>query len=109
MTSKMFSFFTDTISLHRTSFLVCASVLLLPSALGQNIPEIFANYGDTPAPFTLDVHPSFIATTELKVSLARIANDIGVPNLVDGPSTQTATSTRDFWVREYNWRTVQKD
>ena len=105
----MLSFYLGTLSLRRVIFLVSSSALLLSPTHGQNIPEIKAHYGSTPAPFTLDVNPSFIVTTELKVSLARIANDIGVPNLVDGPSTETAISTKSFWLKNYNWKSVQEE
>jgi hypothetical protein len=106
---KMPSFYLGTLSLRRVIFLVSSSVMLLSPTRGQNIPEISAHYGSMPSPFTLDVNPSFIATTELKVSLARIANDIGVPNLVDGPSTETAISTKSFWLKDYNWKSVQEE
>lgn len=105
----MVLFYFGPLPLGRAIILIYSSALLLSPARGQNIPEIKAHYGSAPAPFTLDVNPSFIATTELKVSLARIANDIGVPNFVDGPSTETALSTKRFWLEEYNWWTVQEE
>ena len=99
----------DNLLSTRAVLLLSVFNLILSSVHGQNIPEIKANYGSAPAPFTIDVDPSFIATTKLKVSLSRVANDIGVPNLVDGPSTEIAASTKDFWVKEYDWRAVQRE
>ena len=93
----------------RVALLAAMSSTLLSFVQGQTIPEINARYGPSPAPFKLEVDPSFIQETKLKVSLARIANDIGVPNFVDGPSTNTAQTTKDFWVNEFNWDAVQDE
>jgi hypothetical protein len=92
----------------QAALLSYAFSLILPFAQGQTIPEISATYGSAPAPFKLDVHSSFIATTVQKVKSSRIANDIGVPNLVDGPSTATATSVKNFWVHDFDWWAIQE-
>jgi hypothetical protein len=100
----MLSSYLDSLLSNRPALLISAFTLISPFNNGQTIPEIKATYGSTPAPFIVD-----IATTNRKVSLSRIANDIGVANLVDGPSTEIAVSTKDFWVSEYNWMAVQDE
>lgn len=106
---KMLSSYLDPLLSNRPALLISAFTLISSFTNGQTIPEIKATYGSIPAPFIVDVDPFFIATTNLKVSLSRIANDIGAANLVDGPSTEIAVSTNDFWVSEYNWMAVQDE
>ena len=97
------------ISTKTQAALLCyAFSLILPFSQGQTIPEISATYGSAPALFKLDVHSSFIAITTQKVKSSRIANDIGVPNLVDGPSTATAASVKNFWVHDFDWWVIQE-
>jgi hypothetical protein len=84
------------------------SSLLLSFVQGQLIPEIDATYSSTPTPFSLNVNPSFIETTRLKVQLGRIANDLGVAPFSDGVSTETAAALQDYWVHEFNWTAVQE-
>jgi hypothetical protein len=85
----MLSSYLDPLLLNRPALLISAFILILSFTNGQTIPEIKATYGSIPATFIVDIDPFFIATTNLKVSLSRIANDIGVANLVDGPSTRS--------------------
>lgn len=47
-----------------------------------------AHYGNSPAPFKIDVAPTFIKETVLKASLTRYTVDIEQPDLIDGPPRQ---------------------
>ncbi len=66
-----------------------------------------ANYGNSPAPFKIDVDPTFIKETVLKASLTRYAVDLEEADLLDGPPRHNVTTVRDYWVNQYNWFDVQ--
>lgn len=66
-----------------------------------------AHYGNSPAPFKIDVAPTFIKETVLKASLTRYTVDIEQPDLIDGPPRHNVTTVRDYWVNQYNWFDVQ--
>jgi hypothetical protein len=103
------SFFSITAAaMRKTTFITSMTSLLLSCVHGQFIPEIDATYSLTPKPFTLEVNPSFIETTRLKVQLGRIANDLGVPPFIDGISTEMAQTLQTYWVDEFNWTSVQE-
>ena len=66
-----------------------------------------AHYGNSPAPFKIDVNPTFIKETVLKASLTRYVVDVEEPDLIDGPPRHNVTTVRDYWVNQYNWFDVQ--
>ena len=66
-----------------------------------------ANYGTSPAPFKIDVHPGFINTTLQKVSLTRYTVDVEEPDLASGPPRHNVTTVRDYWLNHYDWFRVQ--
>ena len=66
-----------------------------------------ATYGSSPAPFKIDVSPTFVKETVQKASLTRYVVDIEQPDLVDGPPRHNVTTVRDYWVNHYNWFNVQ--
>lgn len=66
-----------------------------------------ANYGTSPAPFKIDVHPGFIHRTIQKVALTRYTVDIEQPDLADGPPRHNVTTVRDCWLNHYDWFQVQ--
>ena len=66
-----------------------------------------ATYGETPAPFKIDVSPSFIEETVKKASLTRYVVDLEQPDLVDGPPKHNVSTVRDYWVDHYDWFGVQ--
>lgn len=57
-----------------------------------------ANFGNSPAPFKIDIDPKSIDETLLKASLTRYAVDVEEPALQDGPSRDNVTTVRDYWV-----------
>lgn len=103
------SFFSISTATKRKATLIASiASLLLSHVHGQSIPEIDATYSSTPKPFSLNVNPSFIETTRLKVQLGRIANDLGVAPFTDGVSTKMAQTLQSYWVNEFNWTSVQE-
>ncbi|PON20329.1 hypothetical protein TGAM01_v210828 [Trichoderma gamsii] len=68
-----------------------------------------ATYGNSPAPFKLAVHPEIIALAHQKVALTRYPIDVKQPDWSDGPPVHNATSVRDYWVKEYDWPSTQRD
>ena len=94
----------------------------LPTYSGENAPSAaFALQGlgdglnfnftssTTPQPFTVNVDPAFIATTELKVNLYRPSRAIAVPDWTDGPPTYNLTNVQQYWLQNYSWFDVQAD
>lgn len=73
-------------------------------AVSQNFK---ATFGNSPAPFKIDVDPRFIKETVLKASLTRYAVDVEQPAWQDGPPRNNVTTVRDYWVNQYNWFDVQ--
>ena len=78
--------------------------LTAKSVLSQNSR---ATFGNSPAPFKIDVDPAFIQETVLKASLTRYAIDIEGPAMQDGPSRENTTTVRDYWVNHYDWFRIQ--
>ncbi|KAG0651050.1 Epoxide Hydratase [Hyphodiscus hymeniophilus] len=66
-----------------------------------------ANFGPSPAPFTIKVNEEFIAFTKQKVALTRFPEDVDQPDFTDGPPVHNGTTVRDYWVNEYDWDLVQ--
>ena len=66
-----------------------------------------ATYGSSPAPFKINVHPSFIEETLLKVSHTRYTVDLEEPDFTAGPPRHNVTTVRDYWVNHYDWFDVQ--
>ena len=66
-----------------------------------------ANYGNSPAPFKIDVHPSFINETIQKVALTRLTVDVEEPDFASGPPRHNVTTVRDYWLNDYDWYRVQ--
>ena len=89
---------------HGYSSLALLIVLCTSLVISQNFE---AHYGSSPAPFKIDVDPTFIKKTVLKASLTRYAVDIEQPDLIDGPPRHNVTTVRDYWVNQYNWFDVQ--
>lgn len=69
--------------------------------------NFIANYGSSPAPFKIDVHPSFINETIKKVGLTRYTVDVEEPDLASGPPKHNVTTVRDYWLNHYDWFHVQ--
>ncbi|MCJ1403037.1 hypothetical protein MMC11_006259 [Xylographa trunciseda] len=88
------------------SFPRLALILALSTKLvvSQNFK---ATFGESPAPFTIDVDPTFIKETVLKASLTRYAVDVEEVDLLAGPPRHNVTAVRDYWVNEYNWFDIQ--
>lgn len=75
-----------------------------------SIDTITATYGNSPAPFNIDVHPQFIADTQAKVSYFRPVNaNIGLPPFQEGPPPEDAAWLANYWKNQYNWTTVQNE
>lgn len=68
-----------------------------------------AAYGSSPAPFSIDVDPDFIAETVLKVSHTRYTIDIDEPDFTSGPPRHNVTTVRNYWVNHYDWFDVQNE
>jgi len=67
-----------------------------------------AKYGPTPKPFEIEVVPLFEDYITQRASSTRyVADDLGVPAFVDGPSLSNATAVGEFWSRQYNWTSEQ--
>ena len=79
----------------------------LPVCSYLNKLNFNATFGDSPAPFTIDVDPAFINYTKLKASHTRYVEDIDEPAFSEGPTHQNVSTVRDFWVDEYDWFQVQ--
>jgi hypothetical protein len=84
--------------------LILITAISTKLAVSQNFK---ATFGNSPAPFKIDVDPKFIEETVLKASLTRYAVDLEEPALQDGPSRDNVTTVRDYWVNQYNWFHVQ--
>lgn len=69
------------------------------------IPEIRATYGDSPAPFVLDVEPRFIDDVRYRVKNTRVPVAPGgfEPTAADGPTLANFTTLRGYWIDEYDW------
>lgn len=65
---------------------------------------------DIPQPFEIDVDPDFINVTTLKASLYRPSrNLLNYTAFEDGATQQNMTTLRDYWVKDYDWYSVQAD
>ncbi|KAJ4855280.1 uncharacterized protein T069G_10838 [Trichoderma breve] len=82
-------------------------LLLATLAVSANFP-FKAKFGTSPAPFLIDVDPSFIEETRVKASLARIATDLVQHVPQDGPPAENITAIKDYWTHSYNWNETQK-
>ncbi|KAL6818748.1 alpha/beta-hydrolase [Trichoderma sp. SZMC 28013] len=76
-------------------------------AVSANLP-FKAKFGNSPAPFSIDIDPSFIEETRVKASLARIATDLVQHVPQDGPPVENITAIKDYWTHNYNWNETQK-
>lgn len=88
---------------------VSSNLLLLfasAATLIQGAENFNATFGSTPKPFKINVDEEFIAHTKLKASLTRYPIDIDVPDFSEGPPHHNVTTVRDFWVNEYDWKSV---
>lgn len=90
--SSLFSGF----SFVRLILIVAISTKL---AVFQNFKTTF---GNSSAPFKIDVDPKSIEETVLKASLTRYVVDLEEPALQDGPSRDNVTTVQDYWVNQYN-------
>lgn len=91
--------------LHKYLALAVTLTPLSVSVLADN--NFNANYGTSPAPFQIDVHPSFINRTIQKVALTRFTVDVEEPELASGPPRHNATTVQDYWLHHYDWFRVQ--
>ncbi|KAK4070312.1 hypothetical protein Trihar35433_4779 [Trichoderma harzianum] len=82
-------------------------LLFATLAVSTNLP-FKATFGNSPAPFSIDVDPSFIEETRVKASLARIATDLVQHVPQDGPPAENITAIKDYWAQSYNWNETQK-
>jgi pimeloyl-ACP methyl ester carboxylesterase len=62
-----------------------------------------------PRPYKIDVDPSFIEETRIKVSKFRPSIDIAQPAWFDGPPTSNITSLAKYWAEEYDWFADQSE
>ena len=42
-----------------------------------------------------------------KLELTRFTEDVEQPDFTDGPPTHKAMAVRDYWVKKYNWGSIQ--
>lgn len=91
-------------------------IKLLAAALFQGVAEsssllanVRATFGNSPAPFAIDVEPRFIDDIRNRVSHTRAPIPIeGLdPAGSDGPTLANFTSIRDYWIDEYDWYATQ--
>lgn len=69
-----------------------------------------ATFGDSPAPFKIDVSPDFIKNLLQKVSLTRnVALQIDEPGFSEGPTHQNVSVMQDYWLNQYDWFEVQRE
>ncbi|RFU74755.1 alpha beta-hydrolase [Trichoderma arundinaceum] len=81
---------------------------IFSAALAVTAQQPFkAQFGSQPAPFEIQVDPSFIEETRIKASLTRIATDLVQRDSHDGPAVQNVTAIKNYWTNHYNWTTVQ--
>lgn len=73
------------------------------------LPNVPATFGESPAPFVLNVDDGFIELQRELASQARAP--IPVKNLhpadSDGPTLANFTRIKDYWAHDYDWKTVQ--
>ncbi|ETN43960.1 uncharacterized protein HMPREF1541_10825 [Cyphellophora europaea CBS 101466] len=75
---------------------------------GVGSPHPFkASFGDSPAPFMIDVDHEFIQETLQRVRLTRSPGELNQPELVDGPPVRVALAVRDHWIKDYDWFQTQ--
>lgn len=69
------------------------------------LPNIRATYGDSPAPFTIDVEPRFIDDVRFRVKNARSPVPPGTyePEYTEGPTLANSTTLHDYWLDHYDW------
>jgi hypothetical protein len=53
------------------------------------------------------VNPDFIDYTKQKLELTCFAEDVEQPDFTDGPPTHKAMAVRDYWVKKYNWGSIE--
>ena len=71
--------------------------------------NVDANFGPSPAPFTLKVDDDFISAQRDLVESTRApiaVQDLEPPDS-DGPTLANFTRIRNYWVNEYDWGSVQ--
>lgn len=79
------------------------------SASPSSLENFKASYGTSPQPFKIEVDAAFVKDTKFKAFLTRYTVDIHQPDFVDGPPRHNVTTIRDYWVKEYDWFSVEKD
>lgn len=89
------------------SFVFVSFAILTLNTLIRAEENFDATYGSSPAPFEINVHPSFIEETVHKVSRTRYTVDVEEPDLASGPPRHNVTTVRDYWVNHYDWFDVQ--
>jgi pimeloyl-ACP methyl ester carboxylesterase len=69
------------------------------------LPNIRATYGDSPAPFAIDVEPRFIDDIRFRVNNARspAPSRTYEPAFSEGPALVNFTTLRDYWIDHYDW------
>ena len=88
--------------------LITSSVFVVTNCVFSSAQENFdATYGNSPSPFEINVHPSFIEKTVQKAALTRYTVDIQISDFLDGPPRHNVTMVRDYWVDHYDWFEVQ--
>ena len=97
------------LTFRKLQILVSVSLPLLCQSTATNFSGLNFNatFGDSPAPFTVDVSPDFIDYIKQKVSLTRYVNDIDVPDFSEGPTLHNESTIHDYWLNDYNWFDVQ--
>lgn len=92
----------------RNSMMPVAWACILLGTLSKAVPV--PNTDDSACqarPYTINVDPSFIEQTQLKVSSFRPTLDIQQPAWSDGPPTSNITELARYWDEEYDWFAVQ--
>lgn len=96
---------------NMVSFNVALSAcsLLLGSSLAQLLPNVNATFGDSPAPFKIDVDLAFIEAIRVQVRFARAPIPIdGIqPQGSDGPPLNNFTTVQNYWLNSYSWQATQ--
>lgn len=71
----------------------------------QLLPNIRANYSDSPEPFAIDVEPRFVDDVRYRVRTSRAPSLIeGLEPLnSDGPTLANYSAIRNYWIDEYDW------
>ena len=106
------TYFLELVALIGAVQPLVSSLPLSSSSTGNDdglLPNIQATYGQSPAPFQLNVDQSFIERQRELVAGTRVPVPIdGLdPPYDDGPTLANFTRIRDYWVDEYDWNSVQ--